>query len=221
MNRIIIIAILWGVFGAFAIASVFFFIMALAASWKEGWAVFNQLAGWVVPLILGFGIQVGLFAYMKLVLAKRKAELASGATTASVSTAGGMSAMSMVACCAHHLTDVVPFLGISALSLFVTEFQQTFLALGLASNIIGITMMLKTISEHELYGEGSFLSKMRFLNMKIALIGSIVLGLLLFLGVLLKNLISSGGGMYEKDYHFNPDLASGLVCVQLWRELTL
>ena len=61
-------------------------------------------------------------------------------------------------------------------------------------------MMLKTISEHELYGEGSFLSKMRFLNMKIALIGSIVLGLLLFLGVLLKNLISSGGGMYEKDY---------------------
>lgn len=58
--------------------------------------------------------------------------------------AGGASAgASMLACCAHHATDVLPFLGLSALSIFLTRYQIPILLGSLAINIIGIAHFIK------------------------------------------------------------------------------
>ena len=65
-------------------------------------------------------------------LAKAKKEIAA---------TGGISATSMVACCAHHLVDVLPILGFSALFLFLAKYQLFFIILGITSNIIGIIFM--------------------------------------------------------------------------------
>jgi hypothetical protein len=57
----------------------------------------------------------------------------------------------MVACCAHHVTDVLPILGVSAAAVFLNQYQDVFIIVGVLSNLIGITVMLRIIQKHDLY----------------------------------------------------------------------
>lgn len=100
---------------------------------------------WVVALITGFGIQVGLFSFIRQALHEKRAS-----ATASVATSGGVSASSMAACCAHHLSEILPLLGLSSLAAFLVNYQLLFIILGVLSNIVGITVMLDTIQRHGL-----------------------------------------------------------------------
>jgi Cu+-exporting ATPase len=99
---------------------------------------------WLLPLIVGFGVQAGLFDFIRRSLSKRRA------ASASVATSGGISAGSMAACCAHHLSDVLPLLGLSGLAAFLVNYQVFFIVVGVMANIIGITIMLETIQRHSL-----------------------------------------------------------------------
>ena len=100
---------------------------------------------WLALLATGFGIQAGLFSFIRQALRERKAS-----TTASVTASGGISAGSMIACCAHHLSDILPLIGGAGLSAFLVEYQFFFIILGVLANIVGITVMLETIQRHEL-----------------------------------------------------------------------
>ncbi|MBI4188460.1 MAG: hypothetical protein HY529_04550 [Chloroflexi bacterium] len=100
---------------------------------------------WLVALATGFGIQVGLFSFIRWALRERTAS-----ATAAVASSGGVSAGSMVACCAHHLADVLPFIGGASLAAFLVQYQTLFIILGVLSNIVGITIMLETIQRYEL-----------------------------------------------------------------------
>lgn len=91
----------------------------------------------MVPLSLGFGIQVGLYRNLKQ-LSK------SGGYHAAMAGSTATSTIGMIACCAHHLTDVLPILGLSAISIFLVNFQIPLLIVGLFSNIIGIIYLLRT-----------------------------------------------------------------------------
>jgi hypothetical protein len=48
----------------------------------------------------------------------------------------------MVACCLHHVTDVLPVLGLSAAATFLTRYQRPFMLASLGVNLIGILVML-------------------------------------------------------------------------------
>ena len=52
------------------------------------------------------------------------------------------STTAMVACCLHHVTDVLPILGLSAAATYLTRYQRPFMLLGLGMNILGILVML-------------------------------------------------------------------------------
>ncbi len=93
----------------------------------------------VAPLMAGFGAQAGLFLYTRRALAMRvgqKAPAAMGASGVGVSTA------TMVACCAHHLTDILPFLGIAGLAVFALDYKAPLMLIGIASNAAGIGLMV-------------------------------------------------------------------------------
>jgi ABC-type nickel/cobalt efflux system permease component RcnA len=51
----------------------------------------------------------------------------------------------MLACCAHHLADVLPFLGLTAAAVFLNEYRGWFMAAGLALTVAGIGFMIYTI----------------------------------------------------------------------------
>ncbi len=65
--------------------------------------------------------------------------------TASVAASGGVSTTSMVVCCAHHVSDVVPFLGASAASAFLADYQDLFVLFGVLANAVGVVFMLSII----------------------------------------------------------------------------
>jgi hypothetical protein len=48
----------------------------------------------------------------------------------------------MVACCLHHVTDVLPVLGLSAAATFLTRYQRPFMLFGLGMNLVGIVFMV-------------------------------------------------------------------------------
>ena len=125
--------------GALAGAALLIFyilVMSLTGgSWSATWSQFEALWWLMIPLATGFGIQVGMYAKLKqAVRIKRKGVLVAGGSTA---------AAGMVACCAHHMADVLPFLGLAGVSIFLVQYQIPILLLSLAINIIGIAIMRK------------------------------------------------------------------------------
>ncbi len=100
-------------------------------------AVEQFLALWwlMLPLSIGFGIQVSLYTKLKSAIKSK--------TKQTLATSGVTSSAGMLACCAHHLTDVLPFLGLSAVSIFLTKYQILILLVSIGVNIYGIVLMKK------------------------------------------------------------------------------
>ena len=137
--------ILIGIGAAVLLFGIYVGIITLAQDWKHALEQASNLWYWILGLAGGFGIQAGLFSFIRQGLQERQA-----ATTASVAASGGVSAGSMAACCAHHLSDVLPILGLSGLVAFLVNYQLLFIIAGVLSNAVGITIMLETIQRHGL-----------------------------------------------------------------------
>lgn len=135
-----------GVVGGAALVLVYIATLALANSLEHAVTEFVRLRYWMVPLILGFAVQVGLFAYARLATRDNAAPHAHG-----VVASGGASTMSMVACCAHHLTDVLPLVGLAGAAVFFSEYQSLFLLVGVLSNVVGLVYLLGLLAKHGLY----------------------------------------------------------------------
>lgn len=118
-----------GVSASALMFALYFSILSILQSPVHAIEQFAGLWYWMVPLIVGFGIQVGLFTKLR-----KSGEC--------VAATGGVSVTSMAACCAHHVADILPFFGLSAAALFLSKYQTFFLALGVASNLMGTTFML-------------------------------------------------------------------------------
>ncbi len=127
----------------FGAAVLLFLVYFGLTTWAEGVEhVFTQAPTpwyWIVLLTVGFGVQAGLFSFIRQARQRRRV------ATTSVAASGSVSAVSMAACCAHHLTDVLPFLGLAGVATFLTEYQLIFIVLGVLSNVVGITIMLDAI----------------------------------------------------------------------------
>jgi len=131
-------------FGALLLGSAFiatFYIGIL--TWAQGWEyAASQLSRdrwYVLPIIVGFGIQAALYTILRFRLFVPVTTTGPGG--AMMGTSGATSATAMVACCIHHVTDVLPILGLSAAASFLTRYQRPFMLIGLAMNIVGIIVM--------------------------------------------------------------------------------
>lgn len=101
----------------------------------------------ILPLALGFGIQVGLYTYLKHLAGRH------GASGKMVAVSGTTSTAAMVSCCAHYLVNVLPVLGVTGFLVVVAEYQVELFWVGLAFNAAGITYILSKVvnasKEHE------------------------------------------------------------------------
>jgi len=62
---------------------------------------------------------------------------------------GGTSTVAMVACCAHHVADLLPLLGLSAAASFLAAYKIPFMLIGLAMNVAGIAVILRAIRREQ------------------------------------------------------------------------
>ena len=136
------VSVLTGILASLGLVLFYILVLLLLArDWQFPLKQFWVLRYWMTALVLGFGIQVGLFQYLRL---QTKNGLG---TKVSIGTSGSVSGFSMVACCAHHLTEVLPLLGVAGVSLFLGQYQKELLGLGILSNSVGILIMLKEVKK--------------------------------------------------------------------------
>lgn len=144
----------WGLAAALVLALLYAVTLSLLNGAAYAWETFLALWYWMVPLVAGFALQVGLFGYSRSLAGAGVSPHASG-----VVASGGASAVSMVACCAHHLTDVLPLVGLAGATLFLSSYQSLFLLAGVLSNVVGTAFLLGEMQEHRLYArEGGVLA---------------------------------------------------------------
>lgn len=137
MKYLTVKTLTWSLTGTLGLILFYFLTMrALAGSWEAAFSQFEDLWYFMVPLSLGFGVQLGLYKSLK----ERMKKIS---TTKIMATNTTTSTVGMIACCAHHLTDVLPILGLSAASLFLVKFQTPLLIIGIVSNIFGILYLLR------------------------------------------------------------------------------
>lgn len=98
----------------------------------------------VLPLALGFGLQVGLFTLLRKGLL-RPIHVPAGRTTTAAS--GGTSALAMVACCAastgvNIMPIMLPWLGLTAAGTLLAQGQMPFMIASALSSLVGISLMV-------------------------------------------------------------------------------
>ncbi|MBI2475062.1 hypothetical protein HYV69_01420 [Candidatus Uhrbacteria bacterium] len=131
--------IFYGALAGLILLGIYFGILTLVSGWNFAQVQFSDFWYFIVSLTGGFGIQVGLYVYLKnLVKSGRGSGKILGVT-------GATSTASMISCCAHYLVNLLPILGIAGIVTFITQYQIELFWVGLLFNLLGIILMLKRI----------------------------------------------------------------------------
>ena len=133
--------------GAFMFLLIIYFgVVSLISGMDFALEQFATFWYFIVPLALGFGIQVGLYTYLKNLAGQH------GASGKVVAVSETTSTAAMVAWCAQYLTNILPILGVTGFLTVVAEYQVELFWLGLAFNAVGIlyvaSMVIKAAKEH-------------------------------------------------------------------------
>ena len=134
--------------GAFVLLlAIYFGVVSLISGMNFALEQFAKFWYFIVPLALGFGIQVGLYTYLKNLVGQH------GASGKVVAVSGTTSTAAMVSCCAHYLANILPILGVTGFLTVVGEYQVELFWLGLAFNAAGIlyvaSKVIKAYQEHK------------------------------------------------------------------------
>lgn len=127
------------VVGAGFLTLLYFGIVSWAESPQHALDLFWEDRWFVLPIIIGFGVQSALYIILKKQLFIPVAQ--TGPSGVMTGASGGMSTAAMVACCAHHVADVLPILGLTAAAAFLAEYRIAFMVVGLGMTLVGIMVM--------------------------------------------------------------------------------
>lgn len=132
-------SIVKGTVAFLALLSLYFFILTLLSGWKFASSQFAQFWFYILSLATGFGIQFGLYSYLKNIV---KQKVLTGQVLA---TTGATSGGAMISCCTHYLTNILPVLGATGMITFISQYQVQFFWVGLFFNFLGIAYMVSRI----------------------------------------------------------------------------
>ncbi len=139
--------VLWplsaGLLGMFLMASIYFGLISWAESPQHAMDLLYQETWLIIPLFIGFGIQTALYVVIKKRLFFTGTDSGHPGTIAG--TGGATSTLAMVACCAHHVADVFPILGLTFAATFLARYQRTFMQAALLITVGGIIVMIITL----------------------------------------------------------------------------
>ncbi len=138
--RVIRRPVLVGLLAAAGLVSGYSLIIGLSSqSWSHLVVQWRIDAVFITLVALGFGIQMGLYQHVRCVVGgDGRAVAVTAGSTASSTTA-------MVACCLHHLSDIVPFIGLSGAATFLIQYKVPVVLISLAANAVGIALMVRTL----------------------------------------------------------------------------
>ena len=124
-----------GILAGAALLGVYLGVISLAQGPAHALEQLGADAPFVGLIAAGFGTQIALFVELRRIDRQHRA----GAAVTAAST--GTSGAAMLACCAHHVVDLLPLVGLSAAAVFLDAYRTPLLLLGLAMNALGIVVI--------------------------------------------------------------------------------
>lgn len=130
-----------GLVGGVALIGIYLTIISLAQGIDHAVEQLATDSIFVGLIAAGFGIQVALFVELRAVDRRHRA-------AAAVTAAGtGTSAAAMLACCAHHLVDLLPLVGLSAAAVFLDAYKTPLFFVGIGMNVVGIVVIARQLRQ--------------------------------------------------------------------------
>lgn len=129
----------FGMGASVLLLAVYFGVVSLISGMGFALEQFAKFWYFIVPLALGFGLQVGMYTYLKYLVGQHDA---SGKV---VAISGTTSTAAMVSCCAHYLSNLLPILGVTGFLAVVAEYQVELFWLGLVFNAAGVMYILPKV----------------------------------------------------------------------------
>ena len=124
--------ILLGILASILLLGIYFAVLTLVSGWGFAQNQFLQFWYFIVGLALGFGIQIGLYNYLKGQIHGSHGEGKVLGVTGTTSTAA------MISCCTHYLVNLLPVLGVAGVVTFVAAYQVELFWVGILFNLGGI-----------------------------------------------------------------------------------
>lgn len=132
-------SIAWGLAAGTALLGLYLVIVTVAQGAAHALELFAADAPFVLAIAAGFGLQIALFVELRAVHAQHRG-------AAAVTAAGtGTSAAAMLACCAHHLVDLLPLVGLSTVAVFLGAYKTPLFVLGIGMNILGVVIVARQL----------------------------------------------------------------------------
>jgi hypothetical protein len=121
--------------------ALFYVVVVAGASGSLGHLAEQARQDWyfLAFILGGFGLQVALAAELR-----RRHRLQQTAALAA-GTGSGASVVGMVACCAHHLADLVPFIGATGAATFLLDYRIPFMVTGIGVNALGVAVAARRL----------------------------------------------------------------------------
>ncbi len=138
-NKIIIRSIFYGILASGLLLGIYFSALSLVSGWNFAQNQFSAFWYFVISLALGFGIQIGLYTYLKNLIKEKHGE---GRV---IGVTGTTSTVAMISCCAHYLANLLPILGTVGIITFVAQYQIELFWVGLLFNFGGILYIANKI----------------------------------------------------------------------------
>ncbi|MCR4263462.1 MAG: hypothetical protein NUV98_01955 [Candidatus Roizmanbacteria bacterium] len=133
-------AIQKGLIAAVFLLAIYFTVISLVSGWNFAQDQFQRFWYFVITLAIGFGIQVGLYSYIKGAMQNKN--VVQGNVLALSGTA---STAAMISCCAHYIVTMLPILGAVGIITVISQYQIQFFWVGLVFNGAGIMYMINRV----------------------------------------------------------------------------
>ena len=129
--------IVFGAAGSLVLLGLYLGVITLAQGWGHASEQLSADRWFVAALAIGFGVQVALFTTLRALHAR--------AHSGGVAASAGASTAGMLACCAHHLTDILPIIGVSGAAIFLNAYRTPLLWVGIVMNLAGVVYLARQV----------------------------------------------------------------------------
>ena len=143
------IALRNGIIAAGVLLAIYVSLVSLISGFEFMLSQLSSFWYFIIALASGFGIQIGLYTYLKSAIKQNASSRAMPAGGQVLAISGTTSTAAMISCCAHYLVNLLPILGAVGVITVISQYQIQFFWVGLAFNFAGIVYMLNRVIKFE------------------------------------------------------------------------
>lgn len=153
MTNNIVKSVLYGTLASLILLGVYFAVLTFVSGWDFVLNQFFVFWYFIVSLAVGFGVQIGLYTYLRNLIHGGQGSGKVLGVTGTTSTAA------MVSCCTHYFANLLPILGVTGAVTFVTQYQVELFWIGLLFNFGGIFYIANKIIKFSAQSNSIFIEK--------------------------------------------------------------